>query len=397
MRASDFITEVFHFVGKSPAAPSRSNYYLWHVQLSNGQHYKVRASSSSELKDFQNYFKRKWGKDMPDVEVVSAKVDRRLDEEELNELFDPKKIYPYEWSSDYPNVALFKTEDGSVVNVQFDSLGSESILINFDRNGKDTITGGGDQFKILNTVVQIVFQFVVKNKPRVIAFEAMAKSRMSLYTAMVHRLIKLIDRTYRIGDKTDLTPREYRQFFGLIGDNNSRVKTYIIARKDLKKVQPTDVEFTDVPLEEELRVDVPNEEWLQSKIDYAIQRGRNRNGVPYMGTSTAYARRVEVPVSILAKLPGMNREQENVRQDDLRKIMKIMKDTGKLPLTNNGTEYEPFINVAYNGEAWVNEGNHRIMAAAKLGWDSLPIEIRYFDGGERIEHGEMYPPKIGLA
>lgn len=153
----------------------------------------------------------------------------------------------------------------------------------------------------------------------------------------------------------------------------------------------------DENLEEELRVDVPNEEWLQDKIDYAIKRGRNRNGVPYMGTATAYSRRVEVPVSILSKLPGMNREQENVRSDDLRKIMKIMRDTGKLPLTNSGKEYEPFINVAYNGEAWVNEGNHRIMAAAKLGWDSLPIEIRYFDGGERIEHGEMYPAKIGLA
>jgi hypothetical protein len=32
-----------------------------------------------------------------------------------------------------------------------------------------------------------------------------------------------------------------------------------------------------------------------------------------------------------------------------------------------------------------------------LGLDSLPIEIRYFDGGERIKHGAMYPPKIGLA
>ena len=62
-----------------------------------------------------------------------------------------------------------------------------------------------------------------------------------------------------------------------------------------------------------------------------------------------------------------------------------------------GPVNEPFINVAYNGEAWVNEGNHRIMAAAALGWDTLPVELRYFDGGERIEHGAMYPAKIGLA
>jgi len=227
MRASDFVTEVFHFVGQNPSAPSRSNYYLWNVQLNNGKHYKVRASSNSTLKDFQNYFKRKWGKDMPDVEVIAAKIDRRLDEE--------------------------------------------------------------------------------------------------------------------------------------------------------------------------LHVDVPNEEWLQQQIDYAISKGRNRNGVPYMGKSTAYTYNAEAPVALLKSLPGMNKEQENIRRDDLRAIMKIMKETGKLPLDNSGKEYKPFINVAYNGEAWVNEGNHRIMAAAALGWDTLPIEIRYFDGGERVEHGAMYPAKIGLV
>lgn len=147
---------------------------------------------------------------------------------------------------------------------------------------------------------------------------------------------------------------------------------------------------------ESLSVDVPNEEWLQDQIDYAISKGR-RNGVPYMGKGTAYASDIQVPVSILQSLPGMRQEQQNVRYDDLKAIMKIMKDTGKLPLGRNGKEYAPFINVAYNGEAWVNEGNHRIMAAAALGWDTLPIEIRYFDGGERIESGEMYPAKIGLA
>lgn len=148
---------------------------------------------------------------------------------------------------------------------------------------------------------------------------------------------------------------------------------------------------------EDLRVDVPNEDWLQQQVDYAIEKGRNRNGVPYMGKGTANANDVPVPVSILKDIPGMSKEQQNVRHDDLRAIMKIMNDTGKLPLGRDGTEYAPFINVAYNGEAWVNEGNHRIMAAVKLGWKTLPVDIRYFDGGERIEHGPMYPGKIGLA
>jgi len=56
-----------------------------------------------------------------------------------------------------------------------------------------------------------------------------------------------------------------------------------------------------------------------------------------------------------------------------------------------------YVMVAYNDEAWVNEGNHRIMAAFRLGWKKMPVEIKYFDGGERVQDGIMYPGKIGLG
>jgi hypothetical protein len=151
--------------------------------------------------------------------------------------------------------------------------------------------------------------------------------------------------------------------------------------------------------EGQLRVDVPNEDWLNSKIAYARKKGRDRFGAPYFGATTAYipnSENVVVPVDLLKQLPGMRNEQQNVRQDDLAAIMRIMKDTGRLPLNNRGEEYVPFVVVAYNGEAWINEGNHRIMAAARLGWDSLPIELKYYDGGERIKNGPLYPGKLGL-
>jgi hypothetical protein len=151
--------------------------------------------------------------------------------------------------------------------------------------------------------------------------------------------------------------------------------------------------------EAELTVDIPNSEWLQGKQEYAKKSGRDNYGVPYMGSTTGYIRggnNIKVSVDILKNLPGMRGEQGKVRIDDLRAIMDIMKKTGKLPLGRNGKEYVPYIMVAYNGEAWVNEGNHRIMAAAKLGWSELPVEIKYFDGGEWIEDGPLYPPKIGL-
>ena len=158
-----------------------------------------------------------------------------------------------------------------------------------------------------------------------------------------------------------------------------------------------DSRFNEQSLAESLRVDVPDEEWLQNAIDYAKQKSPDRNGLPYMGKTTATVRQVEVPLMLLRRIPGMRNEQQNVRYNDLAAIEKIMKDTGKLPLhAHSGEEYKPFINVAYDGSAWVNEGNHRIMAAYRLGWDSLPVEISYFDGGERVESGPMYPGKIGL-
>lgn len=150
--------------------------------------------------------------------------------------------------------------------------------------------------------------------------------------------------------------------------------------------------------ESTLITDVPNDDWLKSKISYAKERGRNSFGVPYMGSTTGYLREpIRLPVNLLKHLPGMRGEQTNIRHDDLKAIMKIMSNTGKLPLTDSGKEYAPFVVVAHNGEAWVSEGNHRIMAADKLGWDTLPVELKYFDGGERVKSGPLYPSKIGLG
>ena len=148
---------------------------------------------------------------------------------------------------------------------------------------------------------------------------------------------------------------------------------------------------------EGLTIDVPNEEWLQDKIDYAKSKGRDEWGAPFFGSTTAYARpNPQVSVVRLELLKGMRNEQNNVRKTDLEWLMARMEKTGKLPLTNQGEEYAPFVMVAYNGEAWVSEGNHRIMAAYRLGWKKMPVEIKYFDGGERVESGIMYPGKIGL-
>ena len=145
-----------------------------------------------------------------------------------------------------------------------------------------------------------------------------------------------------------------------------------------------------------LRVDNPGGNWLQDKIDYAKKKGPNSYGIPHMGLVTgSFNGPVRIPISILKNIPGARGEQQNVRQDDLGWLMDYMKTNNRLPpmSDNDDNEYAPFVVVGYDGVPWVSEGNHRIMAAAKLGWKSLPIELRYFDGGEDVE-GILHPDKL---
>jgi hypothetical protein len=168
-----------------------------------------------------------------------------------------------------------------------------------------------------------------------------------------------------------------------------------------KRKVPIATSKTDLT-EGTLSVYVPNEDWLQEKIDYARSRGRNSYGVPHFGSTTASVRGTPFKARVmrLASLPGAQNEENNVRKKDLEWLMDYMGRTGRLPPATKldpNEEHLPNIRVAYNGEAWVSEGNHRIMAAYRLNWQTMPIEINYFDGGERIESGPMYPGKIGLA
>jgi len=57
------------------------------------------------------------------------------------------------------------------------------------------------------------------------------------------------------------------------------------------------------------------------------------------------------------------------------------------------TDYAPFITVDQKGRPFMSEGNHRVMAASELGWDWLPVEIRYFNGSESVD-GPLSPKKI---
>ena len=143
--------------------------------------------------------------------------------------------------------------------------------------------------------------------------------------------------------------------------------------------------------------DVPTEEWLAGKIEARKEEGVNEFGVPRTGVVTGYYKdNVTLPVSELKKLKGVRGEQQNVRKESLDWLTNHMRKTGKLPMANN-KEYPPFVTIGYDGVPYVSEGNHRIMAADKLGWETMPVELRYFEGGERKAEGVFDPSKFGAV
>ena len=145
-----------------------------------------------------------------------------------------------------------------------------------------------------------------------------------------------------------------------------------------------------------LHQDNPGGDWLRYQQEDCAEAGSNQFGTPkrFGPITGTYDKKVMLPVKVVAKVKGCRGEQSNVRPDDLQSLLGYMKTNGHLPLNDDGNEYAPFIQVDYTGTPWVNEGNHRIMAAAQLGWEWIPIELRYFSGGEEAEDGMLAPAKV---
>lgn len=137
--------------------------------------------------------------------------------------------------------------------------------------------------------------------------------------------------------------------------------------------------------------DIPCEAWLAERIEEAVTAGRNRWGVPAMQRITAYYREpVSLPIPMLVDLRGQRDEQGQRR--DAKRIAELVASY-RTHGVREDREDVPYIEVAYNGEAWVREGNHRIMAAHEAGMATLSVQIRYFDGGQRSP-GPLAPERV---
>lgn len=135
------------------------------------------------------------------------------------------------------------------------------------------------------------------------------------------------------------------------------------------------------------KTDVPNEEWLASKVRRAEEEMGRYKGTS--GATTGYFRNrpFGLPVEDLAKLPGAMDEMPapgNGKYDELLESMTARGYDNTNPI---------LIRVNHRGEPYILEGNNRVAVADRLGIKSIPVEISYVNGGERVE-GVLSPAKV---
>lgn len=184
----------------------------------------------------------------------------------------------------------------------------------------------------------------------------------------------------------------------IVAFDSAQLKSVFNQRPTESRVITEEREAAEELGDAKLRIDNPGGEWLANNKEDNDIKGTDEYGVPKrFGPVTGYLNRtVLLPVDLLARIPGMRAEQYNVREKDLAYIKQYMAEKNKLPppYGEPDTEhYAPYIQVDQRGRPYVNEGNHRIMAARNLGFKYLPIELRYFTGGEEVD-GILSPEKL---
>lgn len=139
----------------------------------------------------------------------------------------------------------------------------------------------------------------------------------------------------------------------------------------------------------EFHSDIPSKDWVSQKRRFAEEDGRNEFGVPkFFGPVTGrFSRPLMLPLEMLSSVDGERGEKLSPRPESLDWISSHMERTGAFP---HGA---PFVVVDPFGVPWINEGNHRLMVSLSKGISHVPVEVRYFSGGQELA-GDFSPESL---
>ena len=160
---------------------------------------------------------------------------------------------------------------------------------------------------------------------------------------------------------------------------------------------PSDPDITKAEGGEvDVQYDNPGGNWLKHQRENAEATVQKRGNIGAAGALTAWSKPVHVDPAKLSKIPGsMNEQPEpgNAKYDALHKSMSAEGYSNKSPL---------LVGINHRGEPHIIEGNHRAAVARDLGVKSIPVEFRWFAGGEQAdgfkpEHIKSLMPDITKA
>jgi hypothetical protein len=125
----------------------------------------------------------------------------------------------------------------------------------------------------------------------------------------------------------------------------------------------------------------------------ATRPGAGQNELDWVknnpNSMTAYYKKLYLDPRRLEYIPGKKREHLHINQARVDELAKSMREHGYL-----SEQYAPLICVEADGIAMVWEGNHRIRAAIEAGLDRIPVDIRYYGGGEMVEGSLLEPKRV---
>ena len=135
-----------------------------------------------------------------------------------------------------------------------------------------------------------------------------------------------------------------------------------------------------------LRRDNPGGDWLRSERARAAETGNLGNITAYL-YDDAGNRHVMLNPKDLVDIPGTMGEQAS------RGRGRKAADVREWMSRGEAMEHPIFITVDYRGRPKISEGNNRMAVAAELGLEEVPVEIRWYSGGEEIE-GAWSPANV---
>lgn len=142
-------------------------------------------------------------------------------------------------------------------------------------------------------------------------------------------------------------------------------------------------------------VDNPGGAWLAAKQRYAEEdmvkaaRAGYAPGAP-RGPVTGYTDKpLLMDPAKIANIPGAMKEMPGPGNPKYDALLKSMSENGYDPAQGGPL----LIGVSHRGEPHIIEGNNRAAVARDLGLPALPVEVRYYAGGEQAP-GRLSPDKL---